>query len=361
MPNTSMTKNTAANIDTPIFTMVMGTLSFLRLCWPFLFCSERIAGSRNSPQCLHFLASDFITSEQYGQYAFCSTGSSPASATGSHASAFDGAGNWSSALSSDLLAGIWILDSHFGQRRFLPASFSSACIRALHDGQITAIGITQAPRSYPYTITPHTFNAARVRFAKFSRLQDSVSLLQMGAHDRNQFRVFGIVNRFRSRSTGCAGKPAQYLPEADFRIRVAEFDKQFQHFTAFSGHGSRSHRIRQSHLQCRARAFHQIVVLCAAALEPVGVGGEVAVAILRRHVVVILQHGRAEFVVVRIDAFEEDQHASGVDEALGIAAVGKVAERVRRSRGAVLAYFGEDLGWRERLALGDARLQLVDA
>src|SRR5437762_6468118 len=62
-------------------------------------------------------------------------------------------------------------------------------------------------------------------------------------------------------------------------------------------------RLRQS----RANAPDKVIVVFARAFQIENAGPKIAITPGRSHKVVILEHGGAEFIVVGIAAFEEDQ------------------------------------------------------
>ena len=96
------------------------------------------------------------------------------------------------------------------------------------------------------------------------------------------------------------------------------------------GTGTRSFRLRRqslflghfrlrplSTLEGRPGALHQRVVAVSRAGQEDQAGGQVALAPGGRDVVVVLEHGRAELVVVGVVPLEEDQPARRVDQRLG--------------------------------------------
>src|SRR6516162_7319761 len=81
----------------------------------------------------------------------------------------------------------------------------------------------------------------------------------------------------------------------------------FQSFTRASGPENNLSRIGQ----CRAGALQERRVVAAGAFEPEDGRRKIAVAPRWRYVVEVLQGGGAEFVIVRIVAFREDQPTGG--------------------------------------------------
>src|SRR5690349_4817276 len=113
--------------------------------------------------------------------------------------------------------------------------------------------------------------------------------------------------------------------------------------------------------QCRPRPSDQPVVLGARRRQVEEARREVAVAPRGGELVVVLQDGGAELVVVRVVALEEDHAPAGVDQGLGVVAGLEVGQRLARRGGAVVAGVGEDLGNRAVRLLRLDRLELVHA
>ena len=94
-------------------------------------------------------------------------------------------------------------------------------------------------------------------------------------------------------------------------------------------------------MPARLRRQRRVGHLRAAQVEHAG--GQVAIAPRRRHVVVILEHGGAEFVVVRVFAFQEHQRPRRVDEPLGAGILPGIGQRLAGRLQPVAADVGKDL------------------
>src|SRR5438309_11270680 len=75
-------------------------------------------------------------------------------------------------------------------------------------------------------------------------------------------------------------------------------------------------RAQRLSLQRRAGPVHQFVVQVAGASQVDDARRQITVAPLRTDLLIILQHGRTEFVIVRVAAFEENEHAGGINNFL---------------------------------------------
>src|SRR5207249_2288566 len=80
--------------------------------------------------------------------------------------------------------------------------------------------------------------------------------------------------------------------------------------------------------QCRSRALDEWAVVVTAAFEVKDARGEKAITPGGRDVEIVFEHGRAEFVVVRVAAFREDQRASAVDEVMRLGIGAGIGERL---------------------------------
>ena len=76
-------------------------------------------------------------------------------------------------------------------------------------------------------------------------------------------------------------------------------------------HGCQTNSFRLRTPQRRARPLQERRIVAGGAFEPKDAGSEETVAPGRCDVVVILQRGRAEFVVVRVGPLGEDEPARG--------------------------------------------------
>ena len=91
------------------------------------------------------------------------------------------------------------------------------------------------------------------------------------------------------------------------------------------------------------RACYQTIIAIAGAAEVVNAKSEKQVLPVVAYVVVILKHGRTEFVVVGVVPLEEDQSACRVDDLSGVAARLQKASDLGRGAITVGAHIGKNL------------------
>src|SRR5262249_48309772 len=107
--------------------------------------------------------------------------------------------------------------------------------------------------------------------------------------------------------------------------------------------------------------LYQRVVPVSRGREQQQARGQVAVAPGGRRVVVVLEHGRAELVVVRGVALQEDQAARGIDQRARVAAGLQIRQRLPGRSHPVVARLGEDFLERAWTGIrGRYRLKRID-